>query len=448
MTKKIFKRLRYKFVIISTSMMLIMMIAICLTVYLSMAHSLKQNSIEVLDYTAKVLRHNAVVNKDDSDLSGDTSEEVKTASDVPAPSVPSSLDTLLLRNVYTVYYDATGYIVKVNQGDRVIQHMYTLGRELNDIERFKDVPQGVITIRESDYRYKHISIDGQPILLLISRDGELASLPPLIAILFVVGLASIGVLLFACSGLAGVVIRPVEKAWDTQQQFLHDASHELKTPLAVIATNLEAVRSSPDETVASQDKWLGYATDEVEEMRRLVNDMFALAINERPDAEQRSKAFVPFSLSETVTEAGLIIEANALEAGIELELNVEEDLWVLGHRDGIKRVVMILLDNALKNTFAGGKITLELHRSRNDLLVSCTNTGHGIPKEELQNIFKRFYRLDSSRARQSGGTGLGLAIAEGAIQKHGGKIWAESELEKYARFIFKLPATAAPDDKK
>lgn len=447
MNEKIFKRLRYKFVIISTSMMLIMMIAICLTVYLSMAHSLKQNSLEVLDYTAEVLIRNAAIQSENADSSGTSTVEARSQSENSASLSQASLDTFLLRNVYVVYYDATGYIMKASQGNRVIEHMYTLGRELSDVGRFEEEPQGIVAIRENDYRYKQITINNDRILLLISRDGELASLPPLLAILVIVGLASIVILLFACSGLAGVVIRPIEKAWDTQHQFLHDASHELKTPLAVIATNLEAVRSSPDETVASQDKWLGYAADEVQEMRRLVNDMFALAINERPDAEQRSKPFVPFSLSETVIEAGLINEANALEAGIELELDVEEDLWMIGYRDGIKRVVMILLDNALKNTFAGGKITLELHRSRNDLYVSCTNTGHGIPKEELQNIFKRFYRLDSSRARQSGGTGLGLAIAEGTIQKHGGKIWAESELEQYARFIFKLPATTAPEDK-
>lgn len=446
MNETIFKRLRYKFVIISTSMMLIMMIAICLTVYFSMAHTLKQNSMEVLDYTAEVLIQNSIAKEEASDESNASPSGITAASENPVSSAPDSLDLLLLKNVYTVYFDSTGYIVKVEQGNRVIQHMYTFGRELSDIERFEDEPQGIIVIRENAYRYKHIIINDSRILLLLSRDGELANLPPLITILVAVGLASIIVLLLACSALARIVIRPVQKAWDTQQQFLHDASHELKTPLAVIATNLEAVRSSPDETVASQDKWLGYATDEVEEMRRLVSDMFALAINERPDADQRSKPFVPFSLSETVTEAGLIIEANALEAGIELELDIEENLWTVGYRDGIKRVIMILLDNALKNTFAGGKITLELYHSRNDLYVSCTNTGHGIPKEELQNIFKRFYRLDSSRARQSGGTGLGLAIAESAIVKHGGKIWAESELEKYARFIFKLPATTPPEN--
>lgn len=442
MNTRLFRKLRIKIVWISMIMLMVLMVSFCVTVYLAMAASLKSNSIAVLDYTAElVIAEHTQDNANTTQPSG--SDQPLTANSIQnsTPERPESLDALLLRNVMIVYYDKTGYIVMVKQGGKAIQHMDTMGRVLNEsvIEQIGQEPDGIVTIKNDDYRYKHIYAGKTPILLLVSRSGELANLPSLMVILVIVGISAILILFVACILLSGHIVRPVSEAWTTQQQFLHDASHELKTPLAVIATNLEAVRASPDETVASQDKWLQYAAEETEDMRQMVNYMLALAKSDHPDFDIQNQPHIPFLLSETVTEVGLTMEANALEAGIDLDIQVEDDLWVVGVEVGIKHVLLILLDNALKNTFAGGKITLELHRNRNHVLVSCTNTGHGIPKEELQNIFKRFYRVDPSRARESGGSGLGLSIAESIIHVHNGKIWAESELDQYARFIFRLP---------
>lgn len=443
MNTQIFRKLRFRIVFIGTSMMVLLMLAVCLTVYFSTAESLKSNSIAVLDYTADILSGPPYQYASHERLPEESSRvpSLREEEADPPPTIPSSLDTLLLSNVLIVYHDDSGNIIKANRADHPIDHLEVIGEKLPDTDNFKAVPQGKITLKGINYRYKYIVVEDQPILLLISREGELSNLPPLMGILTSVGIAACLILLIVCFVLAGLIIRPISDAWNAQQQFLHDASHELKTPLAVIATNIEAVRSSPDETVASQDKWLQYAAEETEDMRKMVHYMLALAKNDNP--QMPNQPHLPFSLSETVTEAGLIMEANALEAGIELNLQVEEDLWTVGIREGIKHVVMILLDNALKNTFADGKITLELHRNKNNLLISCTNTGHGIPKEELQNIFKRFYRVDPSRARESGGNGLGLAIAESVIRTHNGKIWAESELDQYARFMISLPAAPA-----
>lgn len=437
MNAAVFRKLRLKIVFIGASMMIVLMAAVCVSVYFAMAETIKSNSIEVLEYSAEYL---------EKELKGHSIEASMASSidESPESNPPESLDTLLLRNVLIVRHDDGGFVIQADQGGRVVDHAKILGNMLLDVETYQEEPLGITTIRDTDYRYKHITVDGEQYLLLISRSGELSNLPPLIFILLTVGLASIIFLIIACFALAGHIIRPISEAWKTQQQFLHDASHELKTPLAVIATNIEAVRESPDELVSSQDKWLQYAAEETAEMQQMVNYMLALAKSDHPDSGMQKQPHVPFSLSDTVTEAGLIMEANALEAGIELEVQVEENLWTVGVEVGIKHVLIILLDNALKNTFAGGKITLELHQSRNHLIVSCTNTGHGIPAEELQNIFKRFYRVDPSRARQSGGSGLGLSIAESIVRVHGGKIWAESELESYARFFVKLPAASAP----
>ena len=149
---------------------------------------------------------------------------------------------------------------------------------------------------------------------------------------------------------------------------------------------------------------------------------------------------VTFSLSDTVEEAGLLMEANALDAGILLDTDVEENIEFIGNPDDIKHLLLILLDNALKNTFEGGQIDLALHKNKDGLLITCKNTGRGIPASELQNIFRRFYRVDPSRARLTGGSGLGLSIAERIVGSYKGKIWAESEEGKWALFCVRLPA--------
>ncbi len=448
MSASLFRRLRNQMVAISMGLLLLLLISVFVTIYIAMDRSFKAQSEAVLDYTVQLI---AAKQYDHSDLQEpfdpDASEKdglilsSADSTDSKRLQKPRLLDSLLLANVLVIYHDSSGRIEKVFQGGK-ISNDYTdlLSGEIPDFDTIRLTPHGTLTLNDVHYRYRYVSVGDQFILLMVNRESEIAGMRQLLIILMLIGTGSILILLVICFILAGRVIRPIARAWDMQQQFLHDASHELKTPLAVIATNIEAVRACPDESVASQDKWLQYIAEEAADMRQLVNDMLLLAKSDRPDTALRDKPRIVFSLSETVTEAGLLMEANALEAGICFDMQVEDNLWTVGVQNDIKHVLLILLDNALKNTFNGGRITLVLKRSHNELSVSCTNTGHGIPKEELQNIFKRFYRVDPSRARQSGGSGLGLAIADNIIRQQNGKIWAESELNEYACFTFLLPA--------
>ena len=139
------------------------------------------------------------------------------------------------------------------------------------------------------------------------------------------------------------------------------------------------------------------------------------------------------------TEAGLVSESRVIELGTDIDLSVEEDVYISGDEKEIKQVVMILLDNAIKNTPVGGKINLMLKKCKGEAVIVCRNTGEGIPDKELKVIFDRFYRSDSSRARITGGSGLGLAIAKGITEAHMGRIYAESELHEWTKFTVRLP---------
>ena len=442
-----------KMIVISMSLLLIFLLTVCIAVYCAMSHSLTERSEAVLDYTAELIRTGHYIQG---------TSQIPPAADRTPPLIHGynssaldeesvrkqswmllhgnvHLDAILLEQVMVLYTDDDGKILRImKNGTLSSDYSDAVGVQLETFLHSKVSEEGTVKFADESHRYKRYTIDKQSVFLMVSCESDQISSGQLVLILSSIGVLSILVLLCLCYYLSGRVIRPLQQSWAQQQQFLHDASHELKTPLAVISTNIEAVRSCPDDTIAKQDKWLSYIADEAEDMRNLVNDMLTLAKGDGPARNDR--VMVTFSLSDTVEEAGLLMEANALEAGILLDTDVEEGIEFIGNPDDIKHLLLILLDNALKNTFEGGQIDLALHKNKDGLLITCKNTGRGIPASELQNIFRRFYRVDPSRARLTGGSGLGLSIAERIVGSYKGKIWAESEEGKWALFCVRLPA--------
>lgn len=231
-------------------------------------------------------------------------------------------------------------------------------------------------------------------------------------------------------------IKPVKEAFDKQKQFIADASHELKTPLAVINTNVDVLLTNSEDTINNQAKWLQYIKSESERMTKLTNDLLYLT---QVDYSDKKMIFTDFNLSEAVENVILTMEAVIYEHDISLNYEIEPELVAHGSNEEIRQVVMILLDNALKYTNPKGSVDISLGRSHNSIVLSVANTGEGIPEEHLDRIFDRFYRTDKSRARKLGGYGLGLAIAKAIIDQHKGRIFAKSILNKKTTFIVELP---------
>ena len=165
-----------------------------------------------------------------------------------------------------------------------------------------------------------------------------------------VGLAALSFFFLISLFLSRLALRPVSRAWEQQNQFVADASHELKTPLTVILANTSIVLSHPEQRVADNQKWLDYIQEESLRMKTLVEDLLFLAKNEggRLPAAQR----VPFS--DLVEGCLLRFESVAFEQGVELTGQVSPGLSLTGDRDSLERLVMILLDNAVKYAGAGG----------------------------------------------------------------------------------------------
>lgn len=246
------------------------------------------------------------------------------------------------------------------------------------------------------------------------------------ALLFAAALAVVAALGWL---LAGYITRPVERAWKRERQFLADASHELKTPLTVILSSSALLEETADD---EQQPYVENIRAESQRMRSLVEDMLTLW-----RTEETKPTLVSTSLSEVVTEAVLRFEPVAFEAGHALHYDIENELSLMGQEETLRRLVNILLDNAVKYAAPNTAVKLTLDKVGKQAVLAVENEGEPIPPEKLQHIFDRFYRADESRG-EAKGFGLGLAIAQEIVRGHRGNISARSD-ERYTVFTVTLP---------
>lgn len=235
--------------------------------------------------------------------------------------------------------------------------------------------------------------------------------------------------------LSKAAIRPIQAAWQKQLDFTADASHELRTPIAVIQTNLELVLDSPEETVESQMKWLKNIKAENTRMAQLVEDLLTLS---RADTDQQALQNETFMLDEAVSEVLAPFAPGAKEKNIELEVCADENVAFYGDRKRIEQLAIILVDNALKYT-ASGTVTVSLTKTDKEVTLSVSDTGQGIGKEHLDKVFDRFYRVAKTRKLNQDGSGLGLSIAKWIANEHRGTIEVISAPGAGSTFAVHLP---------
>lgn len=232
------------------------------------------------------------------------------------------------------------------------------------------------------------------------------------------------------------LVRPVERSWQQQQQFIADASHELKTPLTVLLADADILLAHQSDTIESQRKWVEYIQAEGRRMKALVEDMLFLARSDYASRQEQPKTQV--ALTDLCWNCLLSFEPVAFELGAELQSDLAPQVSVLGNEKDLRRLVTILLDNACKYCGKGGAVSLTLTAGEK-ITLAVHNTGDPIPAEEQAHLFERFYRADTARARQSGGYGLGLAIAASISENHRGRITVRSTAEDGTTFTVTLP---------
>ncbi|MSQ24233.1 MAG: HAMP domain-containing histidine kinase [Chloroflexi bacterium] len=227
----------------------------------------------------------------------------------------------------------------------------------------------------------------------------------------------------------------LEGAFAAQRRFVADASHELRTPLTIIRGNIETLRRSGSVTHPEMREALDDVVAETERMTRLVGGLLALA---RADAGHELTRTV-VSLNEVVDKVYREVLLSADH--VDFILGRIEPIQVRGDADALKQLLLILVDNGLKYTPAGGTVTLELERRAETACLQVADTGLGISADDLPNIFDRFFRSAAARGRE--GTGLGLSIARWIAEAHGGRITVKSAVGAGSSFTVEIPAIPA-----
>ena len=287
-------------------------------------------------------------------------------------------------------------------------------------------------LEDYSLRYYRSRQPGELTLVFADISGEEATLRSLVWTCVQIGIAAIAAFWAVSILLARWAVRPVEQAWQEQRQFVADASHELKTPLTVILTNADLLRT-PDTDPEQRSRYTQSILTMSHRMRALVEGLLELA---RVDNGAVRAAFEDVDLSGLVNEELLPFEPLYFEQELHLESQIDDDLRLSGSPRHLRQALGILLDNAMKYSPRGSTVHFTLTRQGNNALLTAANPGGPLNREECQNIFRRFYRID--KARSTGGYGLGLPIARGIIADHGGKIWAESQ-DGWVIFRVQLP---------
>ena len=318
-----------------------------------------------------------------------------------------------MTNYYTAVIDEKGQVLSWHS-DRT--DLYT-DQEIADMALWA-VQAGKDRGRNDTRFYCLTEKDGEKLLIVVDSRLEMQNAESVLRLTVLVAVIEDALLSVGAVWLIRKMVKPVDEAMEKQKQFVWDASHELKTPLAVISANADVLAAE-----AGESKPLQYIQSEVRRTDSLIQNLLTLARMEKGTVQA---AHVQFDLSRALLEVALPFESAVFEEGKTLEMDIPDDIEYTGDQEMIKQLAVILLSNAEKYSDGGGKIRVSLEARGEKRILRVHNTGPAIPPEAQQRIFDRFYRVDSSHNREVEGNGLGLAIAQNIVSLHGGKITVHS----------------------
>jgi len=240
-------------------------------------------------------------------------------------------------------------------------------------------------------------------------------------------------------GTINGMIARLESSFKRMAEFTADASHELKTPLCALRGEAELLLSK-QRTTEEYEEGLAHFIERFDHLNRMINDLILLS---RSDSSEVELNMVPLRLDLLIQDIGNLFQILAEQRNIVLRIDPCQETVVMGDKMRLQQLLTNLIDNAVKFTPEGGSIRIRVEKDRDYVNVKVADTGIGIPKEEQENIFKRFYRVDKSRSKETGGVGLGLSIVEWIAHAHHGRIEVDSEFQKGSTFTVYFPIQKA-----
>lgn len=301
------------------------------------------------------------------------------------------------------------------QGDNTLHLIQkSTGGVYNDQEILEKAEK-ILSLDKKDGRYEEFMFLHQNDTLVLADGSDMLEYYKSQTIFFLVS-SCIGFLIIVGVSIliAGWLTKPTELAFEQQKQFVSDASHELKTPLAVIGANAQRLQSE-----IGENKWLNYILEESKRMNTLLKELLTLA---KVEDESVKLTFETVNLSKIVTRALLPYESVAYEKEVDFWMDIQEGIYIQGEEEHLRQVMIILVDNAFHHVSEYGEIRTKLSKKDKKIEISISNTGQEIPMEEQEKIFGRFYRGTKERGRTENRYGLGLSIAAGIVHRHEGRI--------------------------
>lgn len=400
-------RLRWKFVAINMLIVTVIMTCVCVTIGVTTQDNLRQDSLALL---------NRVISQKNQSYFFEQDRDSQSIY-----SFFSGEDTDVALPYFTVVLGMDGTAVITDS------QFYDLSDEnllIEIVNACMEQPSSSGVLEQYGLRYLRTdSLFGWR-MAFSDISQERSTLHQMMGTLLLVAVLALVALFFISILLARWAVRPVERTWKQQRQFVADASHELKTPLTVVLSNVEMLQRYTAGLTDREQRWLENIRGSSQQMQELVEALLVLARSDNMVADSLRAEKV--NLSDLVMDAVLLFEPTVFEAGKVLEDDVDDDLYVSGDPAKLRRLMEILLDNARKYACDGGRILVSLKPEGSKRICLCVfNEGEPMSREQLEHIFERFYRGD--KARTTEGFGLGLSIAERTVEEHHGTIRASSD---------------------
>ena len=327
-----------------------------------------------------------------------------------------------LSTFYSVAFGENDAVVAVDKGEK----------EVYSEEELIGIAKEILAGNTASGRTGALTyiVDRRPeytLVALMDNTVSESSLNTLLHNVLIIGSAAILVMFFISLVLSGRIIRPLEENDQKQKQFISDASHELKTPVAVISTNAELLSRE-----IGENEWLSNIVYENDRMGGLVRQLLDLSRAENAEIPMEQVDF-----SRVVTGETLALEMLAFDRGRAFQSDIEDGIIFTGNKTQLTQLVSILLDNAIRHA-TGSEIGSSLKRQGHHAVLSVVNDGDEIPRDKLEHLFDRFYRVDEARNSEGQHYGLGLSIAKAVVEKHGGSITVSYQDGK-VRFTASIP---------
>ena len=324
----------------------------------------------------------------------------------------------------------------------------SIGRMYNDylisLPFDKSLVNSLYTLNiANEYKYRGVTMQLENfdgiiagyVQILANVDGETQTLNTLLGLLGLVTVILVIILVLVSYGLSRRTLRPIVESLKKQTEFVQNASHELRTPIAIIQAKQQLLLQEPNAKIIDKSEDISLVIKESKRLTKLIRELLILAASDSNNLELKKENINVDDLIKEITKS--YIDFAKIEKK-EINLDLNSNIYYSLDKDKISQLLIILLDNAIKYTKENESIEIKTYSKDSKIFIEVADTGIGISEEAKKHIFERFYREDKARSRENGGTGLGLSIAYTIVKLHGGYIKVLNNTPKGTRFIIKI----------